>query len=127
MNKETRMLLTSGRQGWLAAIRRQVALLAALLAALPVLVSAQGGKICDLKLNTTPGVASGSACLDLTRLATGGAPLQTASNTTRIGKDSVTLCASAFDVTSAGAADIVFIYDNSASMSPAHAYVNPTA
>lgn len=71
---------------------------------------------CDLQLKTTPGAGAAAACLDLIAVREGGQPVQTADNATRISRDGFKLCENAFTVSDDGAADIVFIYDNSGSM-----------
>lgn len=95
---------------------------AALLAAGPA--AAQAPLRCDLQLETTPGAGAGSACLDLVALQNGGAPIVTAGNATRISVDGFSLCKSAFTVTQPAGADIVFIYDNSGSMSAGAAKID---
>jgi hypothetical protein len=79
--------------------------------------AAQAPLRCDLQLGTTPGAGAGSACLDLVALQDGGVPIVTAGNATRISVDGFSLCKNAFTVTKPAGADIVFIYDNSGSMS----------
>jgi len=78
--------------------------------------AAQAPLRCDLQLTSTPGAAAGTACLDLVALQTGGAPIVTADNATRISVDGFKLCKNAFEVSKPAGADIVFIYDNSGSM-----------
>ncbi len=75
-------------------------------------------KRCDLRLNSTPDPGANSACLDLIDSAAGGngAFISTAGNVTRIAHDSLRFCKNAFQVTTKGAADIVFIMDNTGSM-----------
>ena len=98
-----------------------------ILLALPIGSQAQAttGKICDLVVNETPGIPGAAACLDLAALQSGGDPIKTAGNATRISKDSLRLCKSAFQVATAAEADIIFIYDNSGSMNAKFAYVDP--
>jgi hypothetical protein len=98
------------------------ALFAAVSAAGPA--AAQAPLRCDLQLETTPGAGAGSACLDLVALHAGGAPIVTAANATRISVDGFSLCKNAFTVVKPAGADIVFIYDNSGSMSAGAAKVN---
>lgn len=86
--------------------------------------SAQAPLRCDLQLESTPGAGAGSACLDLVALHAGGAPIVTAGNATRISVDGFSLCKNAFTVTKPAGADIVFIYDNSGSMSAGAAKVD---
>jgi len=88
--------------------------------------AAQAPLRCDLQLNTTPGVAAGTACLDLVALQTGGTPIVTANNATRISVDGFKLCKNAFIVSKPAGADIVFIYDNSGSMVPGAVKINAT-
>ena len=81
-------------------------------------------QICDLMVSETPG-AAGETCLDLAALQFGGDALQTAVNATRIGKDGLKLCKTAFQAATPVEADIVFIYDNSGSMNGKFAYIDP--
>jgi len=77
----------------------------------------QAVKRCDLLINSTPGAAADTACLDLVALTQSGGPaIQIGNNVTRISNAGLKLCANAFTVSSGGSADIVFIYDNSGSM-----------
>lgn len=101
----------------------------ALLAAAPAFLaaapaSAQAPLRCDLLLESTPGAGAGSACLDLVALHAGGTPIVTAGNATRISVDGFSLCKNAFTVTKPAGADIVFIYDNSGSMSAGAAKID---
>lgn len=87
---------------------------------------------CDLALQSTPapgttrlsGPAGQGGCLDLLAME-GGGGVETAGNTTRIERDGIVLCKSAFRRVTPAEADIVFIYDNSGSMWPTHAFVDP--
>ncbi len=83
-------------------------------------------KRCDLLANTTPGTGADTACLDLVALTSGGAPIVTGSNVTRISNSGLKFCKNAFTVTSGGGADVVFIVDNSGSMWSNRAYVTGT-
>jgi hypothetical protein len=77
----------------------------------------QAVRRCDFVVNTTPGAAADTACLDLVALTTNGGPaIQIGNNVTRISNAGLKLCANAFTVSSGGSADVVFIYDNSGSM-----------
>lgn len=88
------------------------------------LIWAEAPKRCDLALRSTPGLPG--ACLDLRSLEQSGGGLEAAGNATRIDRDGITLCKSAFTFQTAIAADIVFIYDNSGSMLPAYAHIDPS-
>jgi len=90
--------------------------------------SGQAGKRCDLTIKSTPGQPVGSpACIDLVALKTNSQPIKTADNATRISTDGMTICKSAFTSLTSGAADIVFIYDNSGSMYPRYAKIDSAA
>lgn len=93
-------------------------------AVLALAVSAQSQLRCDLQIKSTPGAGAESACLDLIAVQAGGTPIQTAGNATRISTDGFNLCPSAFRVTQPAGADIVFIYDNSGSMTAAYAAID---
>jgi hypothetical protein len=103
----------------------QICLLALGLSILFTKAQAQNGKICDLVFNETPSIQAGTACLDLAALQLSHMPIKTAGNATRISKDGLRLCKSAFQVATAAEADVVFIYDNSGSMNAKFAYVDP--
>ncbi len=97
------------------------------LSALLAVAQAQAPKRCDYLVNSTPGTGANTACLDLTALQAGGAAVQVADNATRISNSGLILCKNAFTVSTGGAADVVFIYDNSGSMLSKAAWVDPTA
>ncbi len=85
------------------------------------------GKRCDLLIKSTPGAGAETACLDLKAInAPGGSSIQTAQNATRISRDGIIFCKNAFAVPGVAEADIVFIYDNSGSMTAKFAWINPT-
>ena len=84
------------------------------------------GKRCDLLVAATPVAGGNAACLDLLAMkANPGAAVKTALNATRIGRDGITLCKNAFQAASGAEADIVFIYDNSGSMTANFAFADP--
>ena len=99
-----------------------VAALAALGIAFPAATQAQ--LRCDLQVKSTPGVDGAAACLDLVAVRNGGTPIQTAGNATRISTDGFRLCKTAFEVSQPAGADIVFIYDNSGSMTATYAHID---
>jgi hypothetical protein len=74
---------------------------------------------CELRLRTTP--VTGGECLDLAALRE-GAVLATAKNVTRISREGLRFCPGAFQVTTGGSADVVFLVDNSGSMWSTRAY-----
>lgn len=79
-------------------------------------------KRCDLRVNSTPSPSPSSTCLDLVNSGSQGALFSTAGNATRISKDSLKFCKNAFNITSKGSADIVFIMDNTSSMQTGDPY-----
>lgn len=87
---------------------------------------AQAGKRCDLLINSTPG--GDPACLDLLAMkAASGGSIKAPANATRIGRDGLVLCKNAFRMASGGEADLVFVYDNSGSMTARFAWINPAS
>lgn len=96
------------------------------LAALGLAVTAwaQAPVRCDLNIKSTPGAGAETACLDLVALQSGGAPVKTANNATRISTDGFRMCKNAFQVGLPAGADVVFIYDNSGSMYSTFARIN---
>lgn len=94
-------------------------------ACLALAANAQSQLRCDLQVKSTPGAGAEVACLDLVAVQAGGTPIQTAGNATRISTDGFNLCKTAFQVSQPAGADIVFIYDNSGSMWPGYAKINP--
>lgn len=89
-------------------------------------VPAIAAQRCDLLIASTPLPGGNAACLDLPALkATPGASIRTAGNATRIARDGVVLCKNAFQVNSGAEADVVFIYDNSGSMTAKYAFADP--
>ncbi len=77
----------------------------------------QAAKRCDLWANATPSPDTNAVCLDLKiDSALGGPVFHTAGNATRIARDSLKFCKNAFEASSSGNADIVFIMDNTGGM-----------
>jgi hypothetical protein len=85
--------------------------------------SAKAPKRCDWHGPTSGGEKPYAKCFDFAAIQ--GKTITLPKNVTRIASDGLSFCQPPTPVTGAGDADIVFIYDNSGSMTADAAYVNP--
>jgi hypothetical protein len=85
--------------------------------------SAQAAKRCDWHGPISGGEDPYNKCVDFAALD--GKTLDLPKNVTRISADGLSFCQPATPTTGSGDADIVFIYDNSGSMTADAAYINP--
>ena len=103
-----------------AAVYGPAGLVMLLMAAAP----AQSAKRCDWHGPLSGGESQYHKCMDFAAL--NGKTLDLPKNVTRISADAISICQPKTPVTGAGNADIVFIYDNSGSMTADAAYIHPT-
>ena len=85
--------------------------------------AAAAAKRCDWHGPKSKGEATYKKCVDF--VALNGTTLDLPGNVTRISADGISLCQTATPQTGTGNADIVFIYDNSRSMTATGAYIDP--
>ncbi|MEO7423935.1 MAG: vWA domain-containing protein [Fibrobacteria bacterium] len=95
------------------------------LGAMSVDAAAAAAKRCDWHGPLSGGEKPYAKCVDFAAL--NGKTLDLPKNVTRISADGLSFCQTATPTTGAGDADIVFVYDNSGSMTADGAYIDPVA
>ncbi len=90
---------------------------------LAVNIAAAAPKRCDWHGPLSGGEKPYAKCVDFAALQ--GKILDLPKNVTRISADGISFCQTATPATGAGNADIVFVYDNSGSMTADAIYINP--
>jgi hypothetical protein len=106
-------------------LARTVAWSLILLLSLAMAAGAAGPKRCDWHGPLSGGEIPYAKCVDFAALQ--GKTLDLPKNVTRISADGLSFCQPATPATGSGDADVVFVYDNSGSMTADAAYIDPVA